>query len=264
MVVVKEYRVVMPVTVEEYRIAQLYMTARTQLMEAQQADGAGVEILENHPATHPRLGASQYTRKLFHIDRRFPGWLRMIAPKSGSCLVEESYNSYPHTLTQVTFPLFSKFKITIETIHRGDRGKEANVHKLSSEQMKKLEVVNIDIAEKRKEDSKMFRSQRTGRGPLERGWQERVDPVMCAYKLVSCEFDYWGLQSKVESFMHQYERDLFFNGNRNMFCWIDEWFGLTLADVRRFEAQVAERTNLITEVSRYTSRGLLLLTAMVR
>ena len=95
------------------------------------------------------------------------------------------------------------------------------MHKLSSEQMKKLEVVNIDIAEKRKEDSKMydgadndparwcwhgklwnlmelrFRSQRTGRGPLERGWQERVDPVMCAYKLVSCEFDYWGLQSKV-------------------------------------------------------------------
>jgi len=265
MVAVKEYRVVMPVTVEEYRIAQLYMTARTQLMEAQQPDGAGVEILENHPATHPRLGASQYTRKLFHIDRRFPGWLRMIAPKSGSCLVEESYNSYPHTLTQVTFPLFSKFKITIETIHRDDRGKEDNVHKLSSEQLKKREVVNIDIAEKRKDEAKMydgadndparFRSQRTGRGPLDRGWQERVEPVMCAYKLVSCEFDYWGLQSKVESYMHQYERDLFFNANRNMFCWIDEWVGLTLPDVRRFEAQVAERTNLITEVKEGKREG---------
>eukprot|EP00960_Hanusia_phi_P063147 765383-Hanusia_phi.AAC.1 len=55
--------------------------------------------------------------------------------------------------------------------------------------------------------------------------------------------------------MHQYERDLFFNANRNMFCWIDEWVGLTLPDVRRFEAQVAERTNLITEVARGVREG---------
>ena len=34
--IIKEYRIVMPVTVHEYRIAQIYMTARTQAMEAEQ------------------------------------------------------------------------------------------------------------------------------------------------------------------------------------------------------------------------------------
>ena len=34
--IIKEYRIVMPVTVQEYRVAQIYMTARTQAMEAEQ------------------------------------------------------------------------------------------------------------------------------------------------------------------------------------------------------------------------------------
>jgi len=34
--IIKEYRIVMPITVDEYRTAQIYMTARTQAMEAEQ------------------------------------------------------------------------------------------------------------------------------------------------------------------------------------------------------------------------------------
>ena len=79
MVLIKEFRIVMPMSVDEYRfergshnpknlrtdafqfrlapstwrvndrcprrIGQIYMTANTQLMEAQQADGAGVELV---------------------------------------------------------------------------------------------------------------------------------------------------------------------------------------------------------------------------
>ena len=58
---------------------------------------------------------------------------------------------------------------------------------------------------------------------------------MCAYKLVTCEFDYWPFQHKVrdlstfddrafslcvpqiEEFMHSYERSIFLNANRSMF-----------------------------------------------
>jgi hypothetical protein len=46
-----------------------------------QENGAGVEILENKPTTHPTMGDGIYTLKHYHIDRRFPGWLRAIAPK---------------------------------------------------------------------------------------------------------------------------------------------------------------------------------------
>jgi hypothetical protein len=29
-----------------------------------------------------------------------------------------------------------------------------------------------------------------------------ISPIMCAYKLCKVEFRYWGLQSRVESFVH--------------------------------------------------------------
>ena len=132
MVLQKEYRIVLPVSVEEYRCAQVYMTSRTSLMEAMDSDGAGVEILANRPAEHHTLGPCQYTKKVFHIDKRFPSWLRMIAPKSGSYLLEESWNAYPSTITEVTFPMFTSFRILVESHHLPDRGERFVQHCLSS------------------------------------------------------------------------------------------------------------------------------------
>lgn len=75
---------------------------------------------------------------------------------------------------------------------------------------------------------------------------------MCAYKLVTCEFKWWGLQTKVESMIMkvrerereemillctplQAERRIFTSFHRQVFCWLDEWYGLTMDDIRRIE-----------------------------
>jgi len=39
----------MPLTVEEYQLAQLYMTAKKSRMETQDQEGAGVEVLKCAP-----------------------------------------------------------------------------------------------------------------------------------------------------------------------------------------------------------------------
>ena len=41
---IREYRIPMPLTVEEYQLAQLYMTAKKSRMETQDQEGAGVEV----------------------------------------------------------------------------------------------------------------------------------------------------------------------------------------------------------------------------
>lgn len=84
--------------------------------------------------------------------------------------------------------------------------------------------------EKDDADPQTFKSKRTGRGLLTPGWQKRVEPVMCAYKLVTAEFDYWPLASTIEPFMHTYEQGIFLNANRSMFCWIDDWHGKSLGE----------------------------------
>jgi len=54
------------------------------------------------------------------------------------------------------------------------------------------------------EDPSIYKSSKTGRGPLVGPeWDKLVTPVMCCYKLVTVEFKWWGLQSRVERFIHK-------------------------------------------------------------
>lgn len=59
---------------------------------------------------------------------------------------------------------------------------------------------------KTEEDPKLFHSLKTQRGPLSDNWieeyRQQVFPIMCAYKLCKVEFRYWGMQSKIERFIH--------------------------------------------------------------
>lgn len=62
------------------------------------------------------------------------------------------------------------------------------------------------------EDPKLYQSFKTKRGPLSDDWIEEINqnsgqsPVMCAYKLCKVEFRYWGMQSKIERFIHDVGR----------------------------------------------------------
>lgn len=92
MVLTREYRIAMPITVEEvsaivnfsyqnefrksnlphlfffqYRIGQLYMIARHSL--EQSVDGEGVEVMENKDIEDPVHGKGQFTEKRIHLSR---------------------------------------------------------------------------------------------------------------------------------------------------------------------------------------------------
>ncbi|KAF6082504.1 phosphatidylinositol transfer protein beta [Phyllostomus discolor] len=90
------------------------------------------------------------------------------------------------------------------------------------------------------EDPALFQSVKTKRGPLGPNWKKELAsnpdcPQMCAYKLVTIKFKWWGLQSKVENFIQKQEKRIFTNFHRQLFCWIDKWIDLTMEDIRRME-----------------------------
>eukprot|EP00286_Rhodomonas_abbreviata_P008338 CAMPEP_0181319650 /NCGR_PEP_ID=MMETSP1101-20121128/17691_1 /TAXON_ID=46948 /ORGANISM="Rhodomonas abbreviata, Strain Caron Lab Isolate" /LENGTH=282 /DNA_ID=CAMNT_0023427277 /DNA_START=71 /DNA_END=919 /DNA_ORIENTATION=- len=259
MTIVKEFRICCPTSVEEYRRGQRYTTAKISKMEVQEGNGAGVEILENRPVEHPEWGAGQYTRKYFHIQKRVPGWLRPFLPKSSNAIHEESWNCYPYTHTVVTFPMFTKFKITIRTWHCDDKGEQENVHKLDQKTLKQRQVEVVDIAAARKDqalysnesDINTFVSQKTGRGPLKEGWLERLDagtPCMCAYKLVTIDFPYFGLRTKVENHLEAYERNLFHTATKQLFCWVDEWVDMNMDQVYEYEKATFQESTELTKL----------------
>lgn len=131
---------------------------------------------------------------------------------------------------------------------------------------------------KPEEDPKLYHSAKTGRGPLGDDWLEVAagGPLMCAYKLCKVEFRYWGMQSKIEQFIHDVGecgaaavsprppgggrglgtpgampgslpllfpiaglRKVMLRAHRQAWCWQDEWTDLTMEDIRQLEEETA-------------------------
>lgn len=57
------------------------------------------------------------------------------------------------------------------------------------------------------QDLRYFKSEKTSRGMLQEGWRDTQDPIMCSYKLVTVKFEVWGLQTRVEQFVHKVRGD---------------------------------------------------------
>jgi len=251
---IKEYRVTLPLTVEEYQVAQLYSVAEASKNNT--GGGEGIEVLKNEPFTdYPLLGgkysSGQYTYKIYHLASKVPAFIRILLPKNSLEIHEEAWNAYPYCKTVITNPGYMKdnFVIMIESFHIGDVGNQHNVHELPPDKLKIRDVVHIDIANdpvasadyKEDEDPSKFKSQKTGRGPLVgKDWKHNVQPVMTCYKLVTCEFKWFGLQTRLEGFIQKAERRLFTNFHRQVFCWIDRWYGLTMEDIRALEDNTKE------------------------
>ncbi|XP_045889862.1 membrane-associated phosphatidylinositol transfer protein 2-like isoform X1 [Micropterus dolomieu] len=248
---IKEYRIPMPMSVEEYRIAQLYMIQKKSREESC-GEGSGVEILENKPYTDGPGGAGQYTHKVYHIGMHIPSWFRSILPKAALRVEEESWNAYPYTRTRYTCPFVEKFSIDIETYYKSDTGNQADVFNMSAAEKRQRTIDPIDIVTdpippheyKAEEDTRLYKSVKTQRGPLRDDWIEEYNnnpgktPIMCAYKLCKVEFRYWGMQSKIERFIHDVGlRKVMVRAHRQAWCWQDEWYGLTMEDIRQLELE---------------------------
>jgi hypothetical protein len=250
---IKEFRVVLPMTVEEYQVAQLWSVA--EMSKNETGGGDGVEVVFNepfdaspHPADgylpaqepvdpqlpacvsgrrrgdpyslapseplldrDPRWNHGQYTLKWYHLTSKVPRFIRMLAPKGSLDFLEEAWNAFPYCRTIITNPGYmgENFFIKIETIHLPDAGTNENAHNLPAELLARRQVQYIDIAndpitsEYSPEcDPRVYKSQKTGRGPLVgSNWRLSVSPVMCCYKLVTCNFKWFGLQTRIEDFI---------------------------------------------------------------
>lgn len=149
---------------------------------------------------------------------------------------------------------------------------------MTDEELAQREVDFLDIAYdeikphhyKEAEDPKFFKSEKTSRGPLVEGWRDTHQPIMCCYKAVSVKFEVWGLQTKVEEYVQgvcinlfesfhclthfmkyiynmvilQAIREILLLGHRQAFAWMDDWYNMTIEDVREYERDMQAKTNI--------------------
>ncbi|XP_058038005.1 phosphatidylinositol transfer protein beta isoform-like [Ahaetulla prasina] len=266
MVLIKEFRVVLPCSVEEYQVGQLFSVAEASKNNT--GGGEGIEVLKNEPYQHEGE-QGQYTHKIYHLQSKVPGFIKMFAPEGSLVVHERAWNAYPYCRTVITNEYMKDdFFVKIETWHKPDLGEQDNVHGLDADTWKDVEVVHIDIGDRTQvsdddykpdEDPALFKSLKTSRGPLGPDWKRELAnnedcPHMCAYKLVTVKFRWWGLQGRVEKFIQKQERRLFTNFHRQLFCWLDKWVDLSMADIRRMEDETQKELDEIRQKG--TVRGM--------
>ncbi|GJD05815.1 Phosphatidylinositol transfer protein 2 [Galdieria sulphuraria] len=232
----------MPLRVEEYFIAQLYMVAKASTEETGRKAGEGIEIVKNEPYEENDQGMppGQYTEKIFHLKSRLPKFVRMFLPEEAMKIYEYSWNAYPRCKTVYRNPwLGDIFSLVVDSLHVQDKGTMDNALGLTEAELSKRKVEFLNIASDevkavKGEDPTKFHSEKTGRGPLAPDWYEHTEPVMCCYKWGQ----YYGL------------RNTFMKYHRKLFCWIDEWYGLTVEDIRRMEDETQKLTREKLEKSK--------------
>ncbi|KAG9298920.1 hypothetical protein G9A89_015942 [Geosiphon pyriformis] len=259
---IREYRVVNNCTRAEYQVAQLYAVAEAS--KAETGGGEGVEVIKNEPYENER-GKGQYTYKIYHLSSKVPAFIRVLLPSGALEIYEEAWNAYPHCKTAI--PISEKrnnefngymkqdFTLITETMHvDNSRGEIENALNVPPEILEKRKVIIVDVANdqidskdyKKEHDPKLYHSEKTRRGPLIDDWMQRVEPIMTCYKLVTVEFKWFGLQNKIEAFIQNAMQNLFTNFHRQVFCWTDKWFGMTMEDIRALE----DKTKQELDVSR--------------
>ena len=261
---IKEYRIPLPLTVDEYQIGQLYAVAEASKNET--GGGEGIEVVSNEPYTgHAKYPDGQYTHKIFHLASKVPAFVRLLAPSGSLEVHEKAWNAYPYCRTEYSNPYMKdNFFILIDTWHKEGEGLE-NVHNLEGEELAERVVVDIDIADpsavspsdyKEDEDPTKFTSVKTGRGPLVPGvWKTNEEcPKMTCYKLYRVKFKWFGLQTKVQNVIFRAVKRLLTNFHRQLFCWLDKWHGMTMQDIRELEDKTKEE--LETLRSEGAARGM--------
>ena len=200
-------------------------------------------------------------KRLCSNDNRTPGFLRSMAPAASLDIFEETWicDEQRKSVLKNGY-LKDKFSITIRTRHLADAGTTENAHQLSPGELNKVERVTIDIAGSptlgscdynQDSDPTKFVSSKTGRGKLGPNWVVeavhnnnafKLDgsefgtmPVMCCYVLVDVEVKIFGLQTKLEKNIQSQTKRLLLENFSQIFCSIDSWHGLTLADINNID-----------------------------
>ncbi|KAK4289858.1 hypothetical protein Pmani_037201 [Petrolisthes manimaculis] len=179
-----------------------------------------------------------------------PEWLSSYIPRF-FYITEKFWNYYPYTFSEFTCSLVPRLSVKVRSLFQNNNGTSDNCLCLGKKELRQRMVDYIDILSDLVEntqyrdetDLSVFKSTKTSRGPLREGWRDTAEIIMCCYKLVEVSFPIFGLQARVENFVQWSMYDEMVVSHRLAFAWIDEWYDMTLEDVRLYESGLYRHTN---------------------
>lgn len=231
-----EYRIPMPLSLEEYEVGSTYAYLRS--IEEQLGTGAGVELLERREFEEEepedgRMEAGVYRRKKNQFGQHLPTILSSLAPEGSLYVVEESWDCFPFKKSVFKSPyLGAAFHIEVrQMILDDDRGEHPNALDLDPVYLDRpIEYIDIFSDDKTGSplegpgDIALFRSEKHGRGPLKEDFHVDHDPICTVYSAVFIRLDTPVLQETAENLLLSWGvRDMLLAIHRRTVMCLDEW-----------------------------------------
>ncbi|PHJ19255.1 phosphatidylinositol transfer protein [Cystoisospora suis] len=187
-----EYRLILPMTPEQYKRCQLYMVAKASLEDASKstpetAANECMQILvnEEYEDVENDGAKGQYTHKRINIASKLPSWLVSWVDTRLTVFDEKSWNAFPHLKTIYECEIFSKAKVSMTSHHLLGVQTDDNALKLDASMLAQRKVMVIDIVNDyippksyvASEDPGVFHSVKANIGPLKKDWMTNVPLV---------------------------------------------------------------------------------------
>jgi len=265
--IITEYRILLPLTLEEYNKGQRYTIM--DMNKSNTGGGEGIEYMENEPYTDEKSGETgQYTHLVYKFESRAPKLIRALAPSGSFDMFEKSWNSFPKRRTLLKNKYMgSRFTISTDTISLQDDGKSENAHNLTAEELSARKIVYIDFVNDsiptRDYDANFdpgkihFETDKVSRSPLGKNWLTDVKnsqlPVMCCYKVVKSNFALWPIQGQVERLIQSQLQRVFLIFHRTLYGHFDLWNQLSMDEIDKLEKEV--QNSLVQVMSEGQTQG---------
>ena len=170
----KEVRVCVPYTIEEFRAGALFCSERFS------AQNRAAAVLQDQAVEYPSESehVALFVRRRYKLTRlQMPAWLSSFVNQDSIMLLEKHWYEFPRTRSLYTVPVFGdRFSCCVDTIYIADAGNQDNVFGLDPEELAIRSVHSIDIADDRDgtflpdENPQKIASKKTRRGPLAPGF----------------------------------------------------------------------------------------------
>ena len=202
-----EYRVSMPMSLEEYKVVQFYNAAMTSNF---------------NPLLGERFSNKKYRKETMNLAGLVPDWFKPYMKTSDSLEYQaESWSAFPYRKVILTHKGYDtdNFYIEVETSLLKGWGERENVFNLNNKMLDRRAIYWFD---------------------LERDWKGSVSNVMTAYILVTAHVKRFGEVSnrQICEGIHNWIKDEIVTTHKMMVTQVDMWQGtLTMRDIMALEME---------------------------
>lgn len=261
-----EYRVILPVSIEQYPRADTYMF--NHRMEIGASEGECVELIDNN-SYDSEEGPVFFASRVYHCKNRVPKFLQWLVPESICDFQEDSWTFYPKCKSKFIVPfLGEKFNVTINT-HQykftsvgeiPENGVNLTEEELAIREIKYVDILLKEpVPEKKEWDLDGFSCDEAGIQKLQTyssqdfddtkppKWIENYTGEMTiCIKVIKAEIPIWGVQTMAEKLIvENMAINTFLDSARATVGWAHKWFPMSMKEVEKMNIDVGNAINEI-------------------